>query len=280
MTAPEGSLAVYGPGERPVLTLADWRKQFRLQQVAFRLARGVCQRWESEQNADGESGVAASTATLFPKVAFAAKRFLLAKVKCIGNADSRDVLCAAKYYQQAVDILFEAIRKGGITRTRELPRIAKGSAGRGSTRFVDYHTTKEVYPVNRCHLNAMVADTKKWEQSAGYALDTHPGVVRWVKNEHLGFFVPYRKSGIPVRYIPDFIAVLDIGLTLVIETKGQYGDDADLKAKAAERWVNAVNEEGNWGMWRYVVVKDPTILPKLLDENALAKWDQQVGVGR
>ncbi len=279
MTAPEGSLAVYGPGERPVLTLADWRKQFRLQQVAFRLAREVCERWENEQNADRESDVATSTATLFPKVAFAAKRFLQEKVNCIGNADPRDVLLAGKYHQQAVDILFEAIRKGGITRTRELPRIAKGSAGRGSTRFVDYHTTKEVYPVNRCHLNAMVADTKKWEQSAGYALDTHPGVVRWVKNEHLGFFVPYRKHGIPARYIPDFIAVLDIGLTLVIETKGQYGDDADLKAKAAERWINAVNEEGNCGMWRYVVVKDPTLLPKLLDENALAKWDQQAGVG-
>ena len=63
-------------------------------------------------------------------------------------------------------------------------------------------------------------------------------------------------------------------LTLVIETKGQDTDDADLKAKAAERWVNAVNEDGNWGLWRYVVVKDPTKLPKLLDEHALAKWDK------
>ncbi|MEA3274787.1 MAG: DEAD/DEAH box helicase family protein [Pseudomonadota bacterium] len=279
MTAPEGSLAVYGPGERPVLTLADWRKQFRLQQVAFRLAREVCRRWETEQNGGEESDVAASTSQLFPKVAFAAKRFLQERVKLIGNADPRDVLHASKYHQQAADILFEAIRRDGITRTRELPRIAKGSAGRGSTRFVDYHTTKEVYPVNRCHLNAMVADTKKWEQSAGYALDAHPGVVRWVKNEHLGFCMPYRKNGIPARYIPDFIAVLDIGLTLVIETKGQYGDDADQKAKAAERWVNAVNEEGNWGLWRYLVVKDPTMLPRLLDENALAKWDQQAGFG-
>jgi type III restriction enzyme len=164
-----------------VLTLADWRKQFRFQQVAFRLAREVCRRWDTEQNGGGESDVAASTSQLFPKVAFAAKRFLQEKVKLIGNADPRDVLHASKYHQQAVDIIFEAIRRDGITRTRELPRIAKGSAGRGSTRFVDYHTTKEVYPASRCHLNAMVADTKSWEQSAGYALDTHPGVVCWVK---------------------------------------------------------------------------------------------------
>jgi hypothetical protein len=116
MTAPEGSLAVYGPGERPVLTLADWRKQFRLQQVAFRLARQVCQRWQNEQNGGGKSDVAISTSALFPKAAFAAKRFLQEKVNCIGNARPCDVLLAGKYHQQAVDILFEAIRRGGITR--------------------------------------------------------------------------------------------------------------------------------------------------------------------
>ena len=63
--------------------------------------------------------------------------------------------------QQAVDILFEAIRKGGVSGERELPRIPKGAAGQGCTRFVDYHTTKDVYHINHCHLNAMVADTKK-----------------------------------------------------------------------------------------------------------------------
>jgi type III restriction enzyme len=36
----------------------------------------------------------------------------------------------------------------------------------------------------------MVADTEKWEQSAGFVLDTHPSVERWVKNEHLGLRIP------------------------------------------------------------------------------------------
>jgi type III restriction enzyme len=275
MTAPEGSLAFYGPGQKPVLTLARWRKQFREQQVAFRLARAVCARWANEQcDVDDEEALAIPVQSLFPKVAFAAKRYLREKVICKGTTEPCDVLLVGKYLQQAVDTLFEAIRKGKFLESRELPRIPKGSAGRGSTRFVDYHTTKDIYPVNHCHLNAMVADTKKWEQSAGFALDSHPGVIRWVKNEHLGFVIPYRKNGVPARYIPDFIALLDIGLTLVIETKGQYTDDADLKAKAAERWVNAVNEDGNWEFWRYVVVKDPTKLPKLLDGHALAKWDK------
>lgn len=274
MTASDGALAVYGPGQKPVLTLAGWRKQFRDQQVAFVLAREVCKRWQQEQGDCAEKDeMAVPLQSLFPKVAFAAKRFVREKILCEGTAQACDVLWAGTYQQQAVNILFEAIRKGGLASKRELPRIPKGSAGRGSTRFVDYHTTKDVYPVNHCHLNAMVADTRKWEQSAGFALDTHPGVIRWVKNEHLGFVIPYRKNGIPARYIPDFISVLDIGLTLIIETKGRYGDDADLKAKAAERWVNAVNEEGNWGLWRYVVVTDPSELPNLLNDYTLAKWD-------
>ena len=276
MTAPEGSLSMYGPGKKEVLTLIEWRKQFRDQQVAFRLAREVCLRWEHEQGSVGDSDEGAVPPhALFPKVAFAAKRYLGEKLKLIGNAARCDVLLVGKYQQQAVDNLFNAIRQGGFSgrRSGELPRIPNGAAGRGSTRYVDYHTTKSVYPVTHCHLNAMVADTNRWEQSAGFAFDTHPGVVRWVKNEHLGFVIPYRKKGVPARYVPDFIVELDIGLKLIVETKGQYNDDADIKAKAAERWVDAVNEDNNWGMWMYVVVKDPTQVLKLLDLYASAKWE-------
>jgi type III restriction enzyme len=118
----------------------------------------------------------------------------------------------------------------------------------------------------------MVADTEKWEQSAGFVLDTHPAVIRWVKNEHLGLRIPYRKHGVPAHYYPDFIAVLMTGLTLLIEIKGQYDDAADLKAKAAQRWVAAVNRCGEYGTWRYLVIMDP---PKLMLE-----LDKLVGATR
>lgn len=55
---------------------------------------------------------------------------------------------------------------------------------------MDFHTTKPICPTDKCHLNAMVADTEKWEQSTGFVLDTHPSVERWVKNEHLGLRIP------------------------------------------------------------------------------------------
>ena len=136
----------------------------------------------------------------------------------------------------------------------------------GSTLYVDFHTTKPVRAVTKCHLNLMVADTRKWEQSTGYLLDQHPGVVKWVKNDRLGFHIPYRHNNIPHRYEPDFIVELDTGMRLIIETKGQYGDDADRKAKAAQRWVEAVNFDGRFGLWVYVVVTDPSRLLKELNQ--------------
>ena len=65
------------------------------------------------------------------------------------------------------------------------------------------------------------------------------------------------------HYYPDFIAVLTTGLTLLIEIKGRYADDADRKAKAAQRWVAAVNRCGEHGSWRYLVITEP---PKLMLE--------------
>lgn len=96
----------------------------------------------------------------------------------------------------------------------------------------------------------------------------------------LGLFVPYRRAGgVPARYIPDFIAELDIGLNLIIETKGQYGDDADIKAKAAQCWVTAVHLDGNCGLWAYEVVNDPTNLPLVIDRYSSAKWDENATLG-
>lgn len=277
MTAPEGSLSAFGPGEKPILNLNEWRKQFRFQQVAFRLAREVCKRWTEEvDNSPNEDQAGVPLQVLFPKVVFAAKRFLQdpKKVICKGTSQPCDVLLVGKYQQSAVDALFEAIRKGGSLKSKEYPRLPKGSAGFGSTKYVDFHTPRPIYPVTKCHLNAMVADTKKWEQSAAFALDSHPGVIKWVKNDqHLGFYIWYRKEGIRKPYIPDFIVELDLGLNLIVETKGRYIDDSDIKAKASKRWVNAVNNDRKYGVWDYVVVKDPSELPNILDDYSLAKWD-------
>lgn len=269
LTTPDGTLAAYGPGEKPVLSLKDWRALFRDQQVAFRLAREICVRWQADNGA-----AAVPAQQLFPRVAFAAKRFLAEKLERKGDSQPCDVLLVGEYMQASIGALLDAIKKGASTSDAEVAIIPQGAAGRGSTLHVDFHTTKPIYPVNHCHLNAMVADTQKWEQSAAFILDTHGGVKRWVKNDRLGFFIPYRRRGLLAKYVPDFIAVTDKGENVIVEIKGKANDDADIKAKAALRWTEAVTRLGSCGIWRYLFVTDPGRLGLEMNGHTEVAWDE------
>ena len=57
----------------------------------------------------------------------------------------------------------------------------------------------------RSHVNYVVPDTKRWEQSAAYYIDKHNAVHSFVKNAGLGFAVPYLYNGQMHDYMPDFI---------------------------------------------------------------------------
>jgi type III restriction enzyme len=81
-------------------------------------------------------------------------------------------------------------------------------------------------------------------------------------------------SGLPARYIPDFIVETDRNLNLIVEVKGQVTDNADAKAKAAARWVNAVNRLGQNGTWHYLLVTDPGALGRTLNAYTTAKWEE------
>lgn len=81
-----------------------------------------------------------------------------------------------------------------------------------------------------------------------------PKVEAFVKNAGLGFAIPHLHNGQPHDYLPDFIIRLASSPPsyLVLETKG-FDDLADVKAAAAERWVAAVNADGQHGSWRYAM---------------------------
>jgi type III restriction enzyme len=147
----------------------------------------------------------------------------------------------------------------------ELPKTEK-HRGPGSTGEVDFWTSKEVREVRKSHLNYAVMDTKTWEQSAAFYLDTHPKVAAWVKNTNLGLAIPYMNNGEPHDYLPDFIVRLEGEgqRTLILETKG-YDVTADVKKEAAERWVKAVNADGRFGQWSYMMVKDAGKIKAAID---------------
>ena len=260
LTTQDGALAAYGPGAAAVVSLEQWRAQVRVQQVAFTLAKVLAQQWMQER------GDIIPMHRLFPQMLGYAQRYLLEKVKPEGNRAPQDV-ALNPYFQKAAGILLDALQSVDESgQSRERPVVSPGPAGERSTRHVEFFTGRTPWPVQKCHLNAMVADTKTWEQAAATALDAHAAVLRWVKNDHLGFVVPYRKDGVRKGYLPDFLVELESGERLLVEIKGQMGD-AEIKAAAAQRWCNAVNNDGRLGRWSYHLITQPANLSKLLDQR-------------
>ena len=88
--------------------------------------------------------------------------------------------------------------------------------------------------------------------------NTHPAVEAFVKNAGLGFAIPYLYNGQAHDYVPDFVIRLkgQPCVHLVLETKG-YDPLAHVKAQAAQRWVAAVNAEGQYGRWHYAMATKP-----------------------
>lgn len=113
-----------------------------------------------------------------------------------------------------------------------------------STKYVNGNTVKEVYPTKKSHVNYVVQDSD-WEAIAAKTLEELPQVKSYVKNQFLGFAIPYVKDGKDKQYFPDFIAQCkgkDGSLkNLVIEISGMSKEKAEKKWFVENRWIPSVN---------------------------------------
>ena len=135
----------------------------------------------------------------------------------------------------------------------------------GSTRHVRFTTSKRTRwktAERRSHVNWVVCDSD-WEAEFCRVVEGHPRVRAYVKNQGLGFEVPYLRGGEPHRYIPDFIVLVDDGhgdddlLHLVVEIKGYRGEDAKEKKSTMDTyWVPGVNHLGSYGRWAFAEFTD------------------------
>ena len=109
-------------------------------------------------------------------------------------------------------------------------------------------------------------------------LETLPSVAAYVKNDHLGFTIPYAFQGRSRQYLPDFLVRLqpleddEETRTLIVEVSGSHKPPGPTKEKAEtarDLWLPAVNNHGGFGRWSYCELKDPaTFRPDL--EAAIA----------
>jgi type III restriction enzyme len=248
------------PGGAVTLNLGAWRAETRVQQQEFEMAAVLTREYAQLETCEAPAQV------LFPQLLSIVQRFVREKVKVDSEAKRVDVFLAP-YWGYAIERLKEELHpdtsEGEVP---EIPRYEAGDRRAGSTSEVDFWTSKKVRDVRKSHLNYVVQDSK-WEQSAAYHLDHHARVVAFVKNQGLGFAIPYLHDGGLHNYIPDFIVRLDNCVDLVLETKG-HDVLEDVKRQAADRWVRAVNADGSFGEWRYELVHNMNEIPGLLDDAA------------
>ena len=169
LTAHDGRLIAYGPGEAVRVNLEAWRQGIRMQQVAFDLAKVLAQKWREDR------GDAIPMHRLFPQMLRAASRFIDECVAPCGTRTRQD-LAINPYFGKAVAMLTNAMETvDGGGESQELPVLAPGIAATRSTAIVDFHTGKELHDVAKCHLNAAVFDSD-WEREAAEILGNHPSV--------------------------------------------------------------------------------------------------------
>lgn len=259
----QGRHSLIGPGKIESVDLNPYRSGHRFQELVFELARDLTRTYVSQPSCEAPAHV------LFPQLVRIADRYLREKVHPVPPANILDVFLSP-YYGWVIERLVEAIKPDAAQgEAPEIPRY-ETSRGPGSTAEVDFWTSRDVREVVHSHVNYVVADTKQWEQSAAYFLDTSELVDAFVKNAGLGFAIPYLHNGQVHDYMPDFIIRLKGNAGhLILETKG-YDELAAVKAQAARRWVAAVNADGTYGRWHYAIVRRPAEIPEVLKKAVVA----------
>lgn len=243
-------------GESSIHTLDDLKRR-RPNEVAFLLAKRTLEKYFRDDDGNDKPW-------LFPQLLAIAKRWLAECVTFKGHTFPQ-LLLLIKNADDATDRIYKAI-VASTDGTPALKPILRPYDTLGSTRHVDFDTTRPVYATrdDKCHISHVVADTDSWEQKLAQVLEDMKEVVRYVKNHNLGFNIPYILNGDEKNYIPDFIACINDGygaddlLNLLIEVTGEKKKDKAAKVTTARTlWVPAVNNHGGFGRWAFIEISDP-----------------------
>jgi type III restriction enzyme len=137
----------------------------------------------------------------------------------------------------------------------------------GSTDDVSFITRKYVIEATKSPVNLVVLDGPKgntWEETVAGLLEVDRRVLSYVKNDHLGFTIPYVWEGRSHQYVPDFLVRLvdepddDTVRTLIVEVSGgrkSPGPTAVKATTARDHWCTAVNNHGGFGRWGYIEIR-------------------------
>ncbi|MBU4233977.1 MAG: DEAD/DEAH box helicase family protein [Proteobacteria bacterium] len=241
-------------GESSIHTLDDLKRR-REQEVVFLLAKLVLEKYFRDDDGNVKSW-------LFPQLLNLTRRWLR---ECVIRKDNTffQLLLLIQPAHNAAEKIYQAIASP-TPGQKTLKPILRPYDTVGSTRYVDFDTTRPTYETrpDRCHISHVVADTESWEQKMAQVLEEMEEVVCYAKNQNLGFAIPYTIDGEEKNYYPDFLvrvgAVPSPPLNLIIEVTGERRPDKAAKvATARNLWIPAVNNHGGYGQWAFLEIADP-----------------------
>ncbi len=201
-----------------------------------------------------------SRAQLFPQVLRIVQAYIRAKVT---NSVHPCEIGLETYASRIVGILLSAIEPDDQQGEPPIIPILNRYKQTGSTAEVHFKTIKPVQATTYSHLNYVACDTRTWEQAAMFQLESlaHRGIIQcYARNERLEFNIPYELFGYQQTYVPDFLVRIRQDYTLVLEVKGQMGEETSAKHQAAQRWCKAVNHWGRLGRWAFLACWNPQTL--------------------
>jgi type III restriction enzyme len=244
---------VVGGKPEAVMTLEEIRKEWPLLRTAFLMAEELYQ--ETNPGSASDLGIGPT----FEELLEVSRRYLDTRVLPLEvdnlKSDIRDV---AIYFwrRQALDVLETAVRGAGAAGVQAVPIL-------GVPEWLDsgnlrrFQWTGIVADGKRCHTNKVPCHTDLEKRFADF-LDSAKDVVRYFKNERLGFSVTYYEGNRPRQYYPDFIIaardVDDREVMWLAETKGEVRPNTALKSEAARLWCEKMSVT-KFGQWRYLFVQ-------------------------
>lgn len=257
--------------------------QYRRQQVAFELAKRIL---DEQFNAANDK-----RPWLFPQLVRICRDWIDQRVVIKGGYSIGYLMTITEARVLAAEQVWNAItRQVGNRRERLRPMINRFDPY-GSTGEVDFVTCKRVVTAEKSEVSHVTLDGKDgntWEHLLAAELELNKNVHAYIKNDHLGFTIPYVHKGRSHSYVPDFLVRLvkqdesDVERTLIIEVSGTQKSPGPTKQKATtarDSWCGAVNNHGGFGRWGFVEMTDPKSFKVIIAEAIRALYDDAPIIG-
>lgn len=240
---------VVGGQPEEIMTLEEFRADYPLLRSTFVLARELYESVTPPETSDVETG------PTFEEVLAFVRAYVDKCVRAEGSSLKADV---GMYYwsRRVMDILDTAVR-GAPLGTTTVPIFGE-PRHLESGRIRSFRWTGITAKGRKCHLTRVPCHTDLEREFSDFLDRPSNGVVRYLKNERLGFSVTYYENNRPRQYFPDFMVLVrdasGADTWWLVETKGEIRSNTMLKREAADLWCERMTRSRQ-GEWRHLFVQ-------------------------